>query len=604
MRNRFAILANIFVLSFCIWNLSSGPGLAQNISFRAQVDRNKVSLGSWIRLMLTVEGTSDVSEIKLPDMDGFEVRHVGPSTRVSIVNGQYSSSKTFAYSLLPLKTGALHIPAVSISVGTQTYASEPIDIEVVDTPSAAQDPGQPKSPMLQDRIFLVLKTPKQELYINERLPVKVILFVTDLSVADIHFPELKQVGIDVDTFGQPRQYEQTIGGVRYNVVEFDANVYPTRPGKMTLGPAKLDCNLVGRSSTQRSPFDRQSVFDDDFFNTFFDRYEKQPIVLQSEEVTLNVSPLPQEGRPEDFSGAVGRFEFEASVAPSEVNAGDPLTVKMNVRGDGYLKGIELPAFRHLEEFKVYDPQIKEEDKNKKLEQVIIPESEKILQVPAIRFSSFDPSLGKYQTVSKGPFPVTIRQTDNAQGLKVVGMDRSIDTRPPETLGHDIVFIKDDPGEFYPVGRRFYHAIWFYILVGLCAGLWTVSYVIYMRTHRMQTDIVYARRLLAPRQARHGLRQAKRFKELKQGEEFYTTLFKTLQGYLGNKLHLPPGAVTFSTIQSRLSGPIEAQRIEEIRIAFEECDAVRYAPAKIHEQTLAESYERVERIIDHLERHLK
>ncbi|MBI5023960.1 MAG: protein BatD [Candidatus Omnitrophica bacterium] len=601
--------SRIFIAGVCLMTLACVNVSAQDVQFTAEVDQNKIVLGASAQLTLTVTGTQDVTGIPAPSADGLDIRYLGPSTQISIVNGQYSSRKSWIYSVMPLKTGHFTIPSVSINANGSSRASDPVEIEVTDTPAnpgVAPVPSSPSSAetdtSLTDKVFLVLRLSKDKVYVNERLPIKILLFVAGLSVADVHFPEFKQAGVDMDKFDQPQQYDQMVNGIRYHTVEFNTNIYPTRIGELTIGPVTLDCNLAARSASARTPFGA-GMFDDDFFNTFFDRYEKRPLALRSKTSGLTVLPLPEENKPADFAGAVGQFNLDASVGPAEVNVGDPVTVRMQIGGEGNLKMVQPPAFTGADNFKVYDPQIKEEMGVKKLEQVLIPESEHVTGIPAVQFSYFDPTLQRYQTLTKGPFPITVRRPKSDAGLKVVGSAAAggAPASEPPVLGHDIVFIKESPGTFYVIGERFYRTLPFYLAVALFLGAWTVLWIAYRRTRKMTTDVAYARRLLAPKEARRDLREAKRLEGSQDTGKFYDALFRTLQKYLGNKLHLSAGAVTFETIRSRLSGRVDEKWLEEIRQAFDECDAIRYAPARPSAGSCAESYARVQRIIDALER---
>lgn len=603
------MLKYLNILNIVVSMVMCISAFAQDVQFTAEVDQNKIPLGTSARLTLTVTGTQDVTDIPAPSVDGLDIRFLGPSTQISIVNGQYSSRKSWMYSVVPLKTGRFTVPSVSINVNGVPCATDPVEIEVADASSGMDAPAVSPSPeaaaSLTDKIFLVLRLPKDTAYVNERLPVKILLFMADLSVADVQFPELRQAGVDMDKFGQPRQYEQVVDGRRYHVAEFSTDIYPARPGEMVIGPATLDCNIVMKSASARAPLGG-SVFDDDFFNTFFDRYEKRPLTVQSKTSDLTVLPLPEENKPADFTGAVGQFSLDASVGPAEVNVGDPLTVKMQIGGEGNLKMVQPPAFSKADQFKVYDPQIKEENGFKKLEQVLIPESEQVTGVPAVRFSYFDPALRQYRTLTQGPFPVTVRKPKTDTGLAVIGATVGGETpvSAPAVLGQDIIFIKEDPGTFYVVGERFYRGPAFYCAAVLFLGLWGIFYGAHLRTRKMTADVAYARRLLAPREARRDLRALKRLQGSEETGKFYDALFRTLQKYLGNKLHLSAGAVTFETVQSGLAGRVAEKWLEEIRQALEECDALRYAPAGSSAQSRAQSYARVGRIIDALERSLR
>lgn len=595
----------VLVILFAAMSWMCSDACAQDVQFTAEIDQNKIVLGESAQLTFTVTGNQDVTDIPVPQVDGLDIQYLGPATRVTIVNGQYSSSKSWIYLVLPLRTGRFTIPSVQITVDSQNYHTQPLEIEVTDAATAAPGIAPPQGGAeLEDKIFLTLNIPKDKVYVNERLPVKVILFISGLSVSDVHVPKFDQPGLDVEKFRQPRQYEQVINGVRYHVVEFDANIYPTRTGAMTVGPVTLDCNMVIQLGG-RGPMGG-SAFDDDFFSAFFDRYEKRPLTVTSKTVPLTVLPLPEENKPADFTEAVGQFNMDVSVGPAEVNVGDPITVKINVGGEGNFKAVQPPAFTNFKDFKVYDPQIKDEGGYKKLDQVLIPESENVTEVPTVSFSYFDPTLGRYQTIAKGPFPIKVHPS-KAESAPPVVNPSSPAQQPdqsaalPPALGQDIIFIKDTPGEFYLIGTRFYRGLPFYLGIALLTVLWAFLYGAYRRQHKITTDSVYARRLLAPKEARRGLEEAKRCQE-QDSQKFYDALFRTLQKYLGHKLHLPAGGVNFETVRAKLQGRVDLKWLIELERAFNECDAVRYAPSASDSKTRAESYARVARIIDALERY--
>ncbi len=588
--------------------LSGQCVLAQDIRWMATVDQNKVSLGETVELTFTADGAQDVPEIQLPSIEGLNMQYLGPRTQISIVNGQYSSSKSFVYSIFPLRTGHFTIPPVSITISGQTHTTQSLTFDVVaknNTGQAAPQEGPSTgvgNESLEDRAFLVLKVSKDKVYVNERLPIKLLLLVTNLTIADIQFPVLDKIGVDIEKFSQPRQYNEVMNGLQYHVVEFDGVIYPMRSGEVVLGPATLDCNIAIKSTTAYSPFGG-SLFSDDFFNSFLEQYEKRPITLQSKPVTLTVLPLPEDGKPADFTQAVGQFAFNVAVAPTEVNVGDPMTIKMNIQGEGNLKAVTLPAYKNLDQFKTYEPQIKEEDGIKKLEQVLIPESEKVKEIAAIQFSFFNPSRGQYETIIRGPFPVTVHASTE-QDVQVAGPSVVVIPERSVPLGEDIVFIKAKSGQFYPRGKPLYQTMGFYFLILVLGAGWLIGYGVFRRVHKLSTDVVYARRLLAPRQARLGLREAKRLLESQDRRKFYDALFRTLQTYLGHTLHLSSGAVNNEVVRLRLSDQVPEQVIKDIYKIFAECDAVRYGSSDCDVMAMNESYVRVQRTIDSLERRIK
>jgi len=579
-------------------------GFAQDVSIEVEVSSKRIELGSAIQLTITVHGEKNVEPIQLPAIDGFDVKYLGPSTRVSVVNGQYSSSKSFIYSLFPQKVGQFQIPSSKVTIRNRVFTLPSIPIEVVSSmnqPSTDKD-GQPTS--LKDRLFIELKVPKKEVYLNEALPVKVLMFVSGLSARDIQYPDLNTIGFNMADYERPKQYQQIINGMRYDIVEFDTTIYPTRTGDLKLGPAKVECNVLVQ--TQGGQIGRgASVFDDDFFNSFFGRQQKKPITLESKQESITVLPMPEEGKPANFSGAVGQYDFNVSVSPTNVREGDPITLRTTIIGKGNLASIRIPSLPLDAKFKLYDPQIYEEGSIKKGEQVIIPLNNVISEVPALEFSYFDPLLKKYRTIKKGPFSINITKLENGEDFKVVGLEGEYRPIEPETFGKDIVFIKVKPGKLKVEGKYLHNSLVFYGIVLLTVFIWLIALMNYKRTHRIKTDIVYARRLLAPRKAKQGLAESKRLIAEGKKEEFYDEIFKTIQHYLGNKLHLTSGAVTAQAVEAQLCAKkIEQNVIDEVKEIFDECDMVRYASADINEEHMDASYQRLAKTIDHLERHLK
>ena len=170
---------------------------------------------------------------------------------------------------------------------------------------------------------------------------------------DIQYPQFDKTGFMVDDFEKPEQGSQVVNGVRYDTVEFKTNIYPNRLGDLTLGPVQIQGNVLYKTG-QNNPFNQDNdIFGADVFNSFFDSYATRPVTVTSQPIILHVSPLPQENRPNDFSGAIGQFDFQASVSPLQVKAGDPLTLKMDVKGSGNFKNLKMPVFQAAG-FKSYD----------------------------------------------------------------------------------------------------------------------------------------------------------------------------------------------------------------------------------------------------------
>ena len=610
MKNRkirsLADTLTVLLVSASFVIFSPCTGLAEDIDFEVTVDRNKVYLGSNIRLDLNFYGTQNMPTPTLPEIDGFEWRYLGPSSRISIVNGASSSSITHMYALEPQRTGVFDIPAIVINYRGETYFSKPIQVEVVKSQFSRPSSGsrgrsaEGRSSGLDDRIFIVMEAGKKSAYINEVIPVTIRLYVRKLSIRDIQYPQFPHEGFLAGDFSKPRQYRQSLSGSMYEVIEFATEVSAVRAGSLKLGPAELGCNLLMRKKARR-PF---SFYDDDFFgfDDFFDRYEKHSLTLNSPEIPVLIMPLPSEDVPTGFAGAVGDYRFYLEAAPKDVRVGDPITLKMIVTGEGNFKTVKPPKLSFGGDFKTYDPEIKKEEGRKIFEQVIIPTKAGISRIPAIGFSFFDTASGAYKTVTKGPVPITVTPLPEGEEFEIFeAPEFRTGPKKEEIFGRDIIYIKDKPGVFQKRGMFLYKS-------GLFAALQVIPLIIIgalvavkKRTSRLQTDIRYARRLRARGKARKSLKLAQKFLAGGDPAGFYGTVFKTLQEYLGDKFHLPAGGITAEVTKDLQRFNIPKDLINEIEACFGRCDRARYAPSSATSQDMKTTFELLSDIIEKLER---
>ncbi len=593
--------------SFLVLFLLVSQAWAEDISVTAEVDRRSFELGSFCQLRITVRGGKKVSPVELPKIEGMESRYLGPSTSITVLNGAYSSSKSFQYNLYPLDEGRYEIPALNVIVDGQSFSTDPIYLEVTAAtgpPGAARLKGPKDS--LQDKIFLTLSLPKREYYLNEGIPVTAKLYVQKLRIRNVHYPDLAHRGFSVKDFKSALQSTEILGGLKYDVLTFQTEAFPTREGDLTLGPASLSCDILFKNSSSRSAFGpMDSIFNDSFFQGLFSDYTQETIAVKSADLKIKILPLPDAGRPQSFSGAVGTFDFQVTVTPASVKVGDPLTIRTTLKGQGNLNAVQMPVFESQAHFKFYDPQITEDKGVKTVEQVAIPTSDTVKEFPAITFSYFDTQSQKYRTVTRGPFPIDIVKLEEGEKLKIVGLSP---TSMPiqveeETLGEDILFIKAQPGHFYPGNKLFlYQRTSFWVSLGVFLILWSGLLGYYHFYRKLTTDTKFARRFHAPRAAREGMKLAQSYLEKDNNRLFYDTLFKTVQNYFGHKFHIPQGAVTIEAILSVLKEKGAPEDVlGNIKNVYAECEQVRYASLKKEKQQMLDSYDRVMRLIELIEK---
>jgi len=592
--------------------------LAGDIQFEVTVERTRLGLGESTELNLTFHGTQSVAAPKLEQIDGFEVRYRGPSTMVSIVKGVVSSSITHVYTLIPLKTGTFTIGPFSVDVSGKTLTAKPITIEVISSTAAnaptGQGPQQEKPAWqiseeeLKDRIFLTLSIDKKKIYLNEAVPVVVKLYVNRLAVRDIQPPVLEVPGVSLLKFEPVRQYQENLGGLLYDVIEYSANLVALKTGDFTLGPAKINCNLVLRRAgptMRRNPFDDEffkGFFPDDIFNDFFDRYESYPLELKSPSLPITVLHLPEEERPEDFEGALGDFQMTVEANPLQVRSGDPITLKMTIKGQGNFDTVRPPKLKSTEGFKVYEPQLKVGQNEKVFEQVLIPESEKVNQIPEVSFSYFNTQKERYQTITQGPIPIVVTPNPEAQTKLVEASQAQTKASVEERLGKDILYLKGSLGNLRRQGVYFYRWATFWIFNVAVLFLFLGIYAFGLWRQRLVCDEGYARRLRAQAKAKKGIKRIEDLLRKGKKDEFFDVVFKTLREYLADRFGLSVGGITLDTIEVVLKEKkVSAGLEDKLRMIFADCDLARYAPAQFDTQKMQEIIANLKEVINYLEK---
>ncbi len=582
------------------------PAAWGDIRVRAEVSPQQAEVGDVLTLVIEVQGAQNVNAPAPDEMDGlddFEISYIGPSSRMSIVNTQVNSSVQHRYALQARKEGQFTLGPFTVAYEGQQYQTAAVRADIVPSRRATGRPSQTPSqsqyltnqPRAAKRDFWVeITTPKQEVYLHEQLPVEVTLYVGGVRLADAQYPVLPGDGLSVEPFEEPVRRRQQINGQNFRILRFRTSVVPLRSGSIDLGPASLDLSVIGRSSRRRGSMG--SIFDRLFPDSFM-AMASQPRTLESNPLTLSVLPLPEEGKPALFSGAVGRFSMDVTASPTQLPTGDPLTLHMAVRGRGHLSDAQPPVLSSTEGFRTYTPQTDHPDEETTVfEQVLIPQDETLSAIPSVHFSYFDPGTRRYQTIESQPIGLVLGPSPYVQRTEIVGGNGS-QVATAEQLGRDIVYIKDDPGQLRQRATAWYQSTLFLFWHAVPLALFGAAVWYDRRRQRWYGDVRYARFRQAGKEAQQGLAQAEQALAGSDSQVFYETLSHTLQEYLAAKLDLPPGRIDADAI-SGCGVPHDCeQRIHEI---ITKCEYVRFAPGS-GDGDLQSMLAAVQDIVNQLER---
>lgn len=595
----------VLLIVFAVF-LSAGAAHAKNLTFRAEVDKNRISASDSFMLNLTFDGTTEMPAPELSKIDGFKTRYIGPSTKMSIVNGRMSSSVTHVYVLVPLKTGVFELGPFSFSYMRDAYTSNPLTVEVVEGP-VEKEVRPPigysgEDERLKDRIFVTMEAKKTKAYLNEIVPLSIKLYVYRLSVQDIQYPEFSQEGLSVSGFEEPIQYKEFLANIPYHVMEFKTNVFGTKAGKFLLNPAIIKCNVLEKQRRRRAGF--EDFYDDDLFQKFFGNVDIFPLELESREISMTILPLPEEGKPAAFTGAVGNFTFKIEVTPRKLKVGDPVTLKMIVGGDGSFNTVMPPETDFGSDFKTYEPRASRKGGNKIFEQVLMPTTTNIKEIPAIGFSFFDPDKKKYLTITTKPTPIEVTKPKKIEGLKIIenGKATPLRSTKEEVIGSDILYIKEAPGALRKKGTYLFKNKAFLFLLALGLVAFVALLMVQKRQARLKKDVRYRRRLVAPKKAKTSLKKAEVLLGKKNAEEFYRLIFKTVQEYFGDKFHLPAHGITITIIDEVLRPKaVEEDVLMKLKSIFEDCDLARYAASSFDAAKMKDTFKKTCEVVDYFER---
>jgi len=599
----------------------SALAFAEDVSVQAHVDRRRVPLNGRLQFSLDINGTQNVQPPDLT-LDGFDAQYLGPSTQMSVINGQVSSSISHTYVLTPNKEGACVIGPIAVAIHGKTYQTQPIDVQVLPPasvvtqggPPSGEEPEEEGAPSLGDHLQLQLSVDKTTAYLNQAIPMKLQLLVGGIAVRGIDMPTLQADSFLVKPFQKPAQSEVDVAGQPYTLLEFNTQAVPLKPGTLSLGPASMNCQVVQRrrsSHRSASPFGSdpfEDVFGHSMLDDFFGAARLVPVSVRAEPITMEILPLPEEGKPKEFAGAVGRFTLDVSAIPVETTVGEPITLTMTVKGNGNLEAVAAPSIvgdtSHL---KVYEPKPRQDqttqETQRTFEHVLIPTDASVAEIPAVRFAFFDPELGRYRTLTQGPLPILVKPAAAQERPAIVSAPQRAASQPapPETLGRDIIYIKEALGALRPAGWVWYRSLWRLLLLIAPLILLGVSEGTHRYYERLTTDPGLARASGAFKRATVQCRRAKQLQQAGKVGECYAEIFRALQRYIGDRFNLPSEGLTKAELERHLRPRgIPDGLFQELAALCDQCDAARFAPMSIASGQMSAMVSGAESVLRRLE----
>ena len=555
---------------FAFVALAALPLLATTLS--VSLDHDTLLLGDTATLTLKFEGSQPQGTPQLPPIPGLQITYIGQFSLSNTINGQLTSLGIIHnFQVKPAQAGDFTIPALTLKFGNEPLNSQPVKFKV--TRAAPATPGSEAEQ--QSLALLRLVLPKKEMFAGETIVIEQQLLVRGdvRNIANLDLPQLQLDGCTTARPVQGQQRQVTIGSTAFALVPFYVPVTAMKNGSIKVGPVDGTV-IVTLPSRGRDPFEGFG---------FFNSGVQQRIALSAPEQTLTVLPLPVEGRPASFTGAVGSYTNAGfSAKPANVAVGDPITIRVQIGGHGSLDAFTLPDQPAWKEFKAYPPTVKTEttgdlglEGTKSFEQIVVPQNTEIKELPPFDFAYFNPETRRYETLHQPALPIIVRPGGSTPTPTIAANSTTAENQKP---AQDIVHIKPRLGTIRRSATTWVKQPWFLALQGLPALVLIGAVVWRKRTDTLANNPRWQRQKQVAQTVNDGLAQLQPLAATGNSNEFFATVFRLMQEQIGERLNLPASAITEAVVDEKLRarglGEGGADVLHEL---FQQCNQARYAP---------------------------
>lgn len=552
------------------------PFTALAATLTATLDRDLIGANQAATLTVTLEGANDRAVPRIPEVPGLRLTRTGSGMRLELRNGRQMVFNETTYQVAPTRTGEFTLGPFTAIVGNTTLTTDPLRLRVV----PANDPALAQSEAAEVPAFLTLNVPPRPVYVGESIVTETHLYVAAPYAAGGRVVQAPQVHADGSLVG-PVQDGGQDSNVRTNNrphtrVRFLQSLTPARAGQLTLQSTQC---LVDVQIRSRRPLN--GFFDD----TLFGFSETRRLSLASDPYPLLVLDLPSTNVPSHFLGAVGDFEISWTASPTQVAAGQPVTVRVEIRGTGNFDAVLLPDQPQWDGFRAYPAQASFQPADalglsgvKRFEQVVSPEHADLQSLPPLVFSYFSPTTHSYHTLRTPPIPLQVTPSAHTPTLPALAANSDANSTPPPTapalqphLGSALPLHSppSTPAPWILLAAALPWSLWF--------GLRLSRFCRHYRRHDPQTQWRHQIR----REITRCQRQLAQFESTADPAPFHTTLFRLLQHAVALQTNQAPASVT----EGSLDDPIALQRFDPAVLAtlhrlFQACNQARYAGQEV------------------------
>ena len=584
-------LVSIFILFILM-----GIGVQAQVSF--VVKASKKTLGINERLRIDFEMNEDGDNFVPPSFKGFNVVG-GPNQSISNswINGKRSYSKTYSYFLAPKSQGTFSINQATIEIDDQIYKTTPLKIIITEAVSKPKD-GNSADYVASENVHLIAEVSKSNPFLNEAITIVYKLYVSnDVSITrswqELDTPKFQDFWSQyIEEKREQQIYETTYEGKPYRyVILKKAVLYPQKTGELTIEPLTLDVPIDVQGNT-RDIFGRR-------------RMTRVNRTISAGKRIINVKPLPTEGRPDDFSGAVGNFNFSVSVNKTMLDANEALELKIRTKGIGNLKLFNLPSLTLPSSLEVYEPvrdnkvaiNIKGMNGFISDTYTIIPQYKGSYPIRPISFSYFDVNSAKYKTIISDEIVVKVQNGPVPNQLTEV--NKSLSTENDLSLtNNQFKYIKTSTKFISINDLVFFKTFKFWCLLSIPFVFIPIIILIGNTRRKRLNDIEGRRYRIATRLAKKYLSEAKN--NIGKQELFYDSLERALHNYLKAKLAIVTSEFSKEKIIELLTDrKVEKNVVSDFEGLLKSCEFARYTPTS--NVAIQQDYNKAVKVISRIDK---
>ena len=557
---------------------------AASLSVQVTASHTEAEVGEVVIVQVRAIATSrgDIL-IQFPPVEGMTLLSQSESTQTSLSITSAGQSirreKILQVELNADTPGMRNIPPVQATIGGESAQSSPLRIIVggekqEDKTITAKD-GQvaPPGPKEQ-QIFVRYRVNQAKVWLGQEILLDFELFVdprTRFQLDEIPVPP------DLDGFWREMLFSANRLVPRTEIIEgrtyqafrlWRLALYPLQAGNKTLDPVTVDLRVGGRG-----------IFGGGR------RIRCRPLKLE-----LEVRPLPTEDRPSGFSSAnVGQYTLTSKLDQTTIQAGKAVVLNLSLEGRGNIKSARLPELGDLDGFRIFPPTIKDEVdlqlsglRGKKVAEILlVPTEVGQLEIPALNMPVFNPSEGKYATLTTPLLRVNVEGTLPASATPKAPPGETPSTEPPPgpSQTRRPLRIRASITEM-PLPPWRSSAWWFTLLVGPL-GLAAVSGGRVLREFWVERTQASFETLTWQREAQHQLNVAQEATQKGDAASAAAAFMEAFNAQARASLNvILQGRTTEEVKAALIQNGAEDNYAEEVSRALESASYARYAPGAL------------------------